>query len=144
MKHLAQLLLIALIVVCCIAVFGCSRTVVYKESPSDSPPPPPGKTVKADHPGPPPHAPAHGYRHKHADGVVLVYSTEIGVYVVSGHGDAYYHKDWYYRMHKGQWQNSRHIEGPWRKCNDKKVPRGLHSQVADRDHGKGNKKGNKK
>ena len=142
MKQLAQLLLIAVIVVCCIAVFGCSRTVVYKGSPSD--PPPPGKTVKADKAGPPPHAPAHGYRHKHPDGVVLVYSTEIAVYVVSGYAEVYYQKDWYYRLHKGKWQNSRHVEGPWRKCNDKKVPPGLQSQVADRDHGKSNKKGNKK
>jgi hypothetical protein len=140
MKQIAQLLLIAVVAASCIAVFGCSRTVVYKEAP----PPPPEKTAKVKHPGPPPHAPAHGYRHKHPDGVVLVYSSAMGVYVASGYAEVYYHKDWYYRMHKGKWQESRHVEGPWRKCSVKKVPPGLQSHVADRNNGKGNKKGHKK
>ena len=140
MKQLAVLLLIAVFVAGGVALSGCSRTVVVKGSPSDPPPPRPGTTVKADHQGPPPHAPAHGYRHKHPDGVVLVYSTRIGVYVVSGYTDVYFQSDWYYRAHKGAWQQSRHIDGPWRTCDVKKVPPGLQGHVAKENKGKGKKK----
>ena len=31
--------------------------------------------------GPPPHAPAHGYRHKHQHGVELEYDSGIGAYI---------------------------------------------------------------
>ena len=39
----------------------------------------PGTTVVVTKTGPPPHAPAHGYRHKHPDGVVLVYKSNLGL-----------------------------------------------------------------
>jgi hypothetical protein len=132
MERILRLLLIAVIFAACIAAFGCSRTVVYKDSPE--------KTVEAGKPGPPPHAPAHGYRHKHPDGVVLIYESEIGVYVVSGYSLVYYHGAYFYRLHKNRWQTSRHIAGPWHKSNVKKLPQGLRQEVAEKKKGKGHNK----
>ena len=132
MVRTARLLLIAILFATCIAAFGCSRTVVYKDSPE--------QTVEADKPGPPPHAPAHGYRHKHADGVVLIYETSIGVYVVSGYSQVYFHGAYFYRLHKNRWQTSRHIAGPWHKSNVKKLPQGLREEVAEKKKGKGHNK----
>ena len=48
--------------------------------------------------GPPPHAPAHGYRHKHQHGVELVYSSELGVYVVVGFPNHYFSEGHYFRL----------------------------------------------
>ncbi len=77
------------------------------------------------HVGPPPHAPAHGYRHKHGDGVEMVYNSEIGVYVVVGHSEHYYYRDRYYRLNSGSWEVSLHIDGKWAPVSDKKIPPGL-------------------
>ena len=46
--------------------------------------------------GPPPWAPAHGYRHKH-HGADLVFDAHIGVYVVVGHPHVYFHDGHYFR-----------------------------------------------
>jgi hypothetical protein len=48
-------------------------------------------------PGPPPWAPAHGYRHKHAQGMELVYDAQLGVYVVVGRDGLYFRHDRFYR-----------------------------------------------
>ena len=89
--------------------------------------------------GPPPHAPAHGYRHKHGD-VVLAYESDLGIYVVVGHEGYYFHKGDYYRSHKGKWQTSADVKGPWKKISDSKLPNGLNKN----QHAKANKKTNKK
>ena len=47
--------------------------------------------------GPPPHAPAHGYRHKHEHGVELVFDSQLGVYVVVGWKDHFFSAGRYYR-----------------------------------------------
>jgi hypothetical protein len=91
------------------ALVGCTRTVVYHERD------PKPVVVKDVEPGPPPHAPAHGYRHKHAgDGVILVYDTDIDVYVVNGHRDCYYSAGQYFRLAEASWEWSVNIEGPWK------------------------------
>ena len=114
-----------------IAFWGCSGSVRHHHS-SDP-------VVVTNHPGPPPHAPAHGYRHKHRDGVVLVYDSGIGVYVASGHAGVYFYEGSYYRLHSGAWEACTQIDGNWRKTSHKKIPPGLENkQVA-----KGNKKGKK-
>jgi len=41
-----------------------------------------GHTHVETRPGPPPHAPAHGYRHKHRRGPELVYDGRLGVNTV--------------------------------------------------------------
>ena len=71
--------------------------------------PPPSKTVvvtKTKVVGPPPHAPAHGYRYKHADGVELIYHAGMKVYLVTSVPDHYFWKDNYYRQRGGKWQQS--------------------------------------
>lgn len=74
--------------------------------------------------GPPPHAPAHGYRakHRHHD---LVYDSHLGVYVVLGYDDHYYLDDHYYRFHDGFWLHSRHLDDDWRRIDYDHVPRKL-------------------
>jgi hypothetical protein len=95
--------------------------------------------------GPPPWAPAHGYRHKHHDhGVELVFDAGLGVYLVAGHRYHFYDRSHYYRLHKGSWQISAHLRGPWRHVALYDVPRGLQRHHA-RDHrGRGHGKHKKK
>jgi phage baseplate assembly protein gpV len=114
-----------------VAFWGCSGSVRYQKTT-------PVVVEKDDH-GPPPHAPAHGYRHKHPDGVVLVYDSGLGLYVVSGHKNVYYSEGRYYRYHQDVWESATHFDGKWKKTSSKKLPPGLQ----DKQVAKGNKKGKK-
>jgi hypothetical protein len=99
---------------------GCSRTVVYKGDDPDV-------VVVADqHPGPPAHAPANGYRRHHpGDGVVLVYDADLQVYVVDNHPGCYYTAGQYFRW-KSAWQWSVDIGGPWKAvAMESDLPHGL-------------------
>ena len=100
-----------------IAMPACQGTAVYRKTSTPK--------VVVRKAGPPPHAPAHGYRHKHHGGVDLVYDTEIGVYLVMGHDHCYFHKDRFYRRTNGSWQVSIELGGKWSTIPDKKVPPGL-------------------
>ena len=84
----------------------------------------PGATGKQGH-GPPPHAPAHGYRHKHQDGVELVFDSGRGVYVVVDIPNHYYIDGRYYRLRADQWQVSAHFDGPWGVVAEVSLPVGL-------------------
>lgn len=126
MTRTVRILLIAVFAAAGIAVFGCAPTIDFKPART------PARFATDAHVGPPPQAPAHGYRHKHPDGVVLVYSSDIGAYVVSGYPDVYFHKYGYYRLHDGAWQESFCIDGPWRQCSVIMVPSGLQAQLAGR------------
>ncbi len=77
--------------------------------------------------GPPPHAPAHGYRHKH-QGVELVYDSGRGVYVVIGLPHHYYFKGHYYRLRETNWEVGVHMDGPWEFVSDEALPRGLRAK----------------
>jgi hypothetical protein len=129
MARIARLSLTAVLFSASIALIGCGKTVVYTKTPALS--------VEAKHHGPPPHAPAHGYRHKHSDGAVLVYESGIGVYVVRGYSDIYFYGDNYYRLHKGSFTISGHVDGPWHKVAVKKLPRGLRKKLESSGKGKG-------
>jgi hypothetical protein len=77
------------------------------------------------HGGPPPHAPAHGYRakHHHRD---MVYDSRLGAYVVLGYRDHYYHDGWYFRYFDGFWQISAELgDRKWRDVDRYRVPEGL-------------------
>lgn len=76
-------------------------------------------------PGPPPWAPAHGYRHHHPHGVDLVFDGDLGAYVVVGYHDHFYHGSHYYRRHDGGWQVSVKIGGPWSVIAVDRLPEGL-------------------
>jgi hypothetical protein len=75
--------------------------------------------------GPPPWAPAHGYRRKHPGGATLVYDTGLGVYVVAGMPGYYYIDDRFYRAVNGAWQVAVAIDGPWQPAEAGGVPPGL-------------------
>jgi hypothetical protein len=72
--------------------------------------------------GPPPHAPAHGYRHKHKGGVEMVYDSKLQVYVVKGKSKHYYCDGKYYRRERAGWKVSVDIDGPWRVTVESRLP----------------------
>jgi hypothetical protein len=84
--------------------------------------------VIAHAPGPPAHAPAHGYRRKHQNGAELRYDTGLGVYVVVGHTEVYFHDGLFVRIRSGVWQVSAKIGGPWQPRDTGWVPPGLRSK----------------
>lgn len=106
---------------------------------------PPGhhhETVTVVQTGPPPHAPAHGYRHKH-QGVVLVFERDLDVYRVESHSGYYFYGSYFYRVNGGGWQASLGISGPWRNVPDYRLPGKLldhHYAQADKKHWKKNHK----
>jgi len=89
------------------ALTGCSRTVIHKDSGPDV------VVVKEKQPGPPDHAPAYGHR-RNADRVVLVYDSDLQVYVVESHPNCYYSAGQYFRYGTKTWEWSVDVEGPWR------------------------------
>ena len=109
--------LVVLLVAVCVAISACRSTVRYTQTVN------PG--INKKHDGPPPHAPAHGYRYKHQNGVELVYESKIGVYVVVGYTEHYFYKDRYYRWNGASWEVSSKIKKGWAPVSEKKLPPGL-------------------
>jgi hypothetical protein len=94
--------------------------------------------------GPPPHAPAHGYRHKHhRDAADLVFDAGLGVYTVVGRPGYYWHIDHYLRWMSGEWRVSSRIDGVWVVVSSDRVPPKLvakhtkHGKKAHRHHKRG-------
>ena len=78
--------------------------------------------------GPPPHAPAHGYRHKHKaqhGAVELVFDTKLGVYVVVGWPGHYYRDGAFYRQINRRWHSSHRLDTGWVMIDTKTLPPGL-------------------
>ncbi len=104
--------------------------------------------VHSDGPGygPPPHAPAHGYRAKYHDHD-LVFDSGLGVYVVTGWPEHYYLDGIYYRHSHDGWYHSKYLDRDWGHYDDDaRVPPGLakkygHGPGSGRGHGKGKGKG---
>jgi hypothetical protein len=63
--------------------------------------------------GPPPWAPAHGYRRKHAAGIDLIFDRNIGVYLITGHPRHYFYNGRFYRYRDNFWEASPYWAGPW-------------------------------
>jgi hypothetical protein len=85
--------------------------------------------------GPPPHAPAHGYRHKHHhDAADLVFDAGLGVYAVVGRPGYYWYIDHYLRWVSGEWRVSSRIDGVWGVVSSDRVPAKLVAKHAK--HGK--------
>jgi len=76
--------------------------------------------------GPPPHAPAHGYRHKHRDAsgtqVTLRFDTDLGVYVVLGQRDHYWSHSRYFRWSGVHWEVSTQLARGWSVVVNEGVP----------------------
>ena len=99
------------------------------------------------HHGPPPHAPAHGYRrkhqryhdrhphhHDHAGRVRLVFDSELGVYLVVDLPNHYFWNGSYLRIQDGDWYASPELYGRWAPCSSRSLPPGLRKK-----HAKGRK-----
>jgi len=89
--------------------------------------------------GPPPHAPAHGYRHKY-EGVELVYDSGRGVYVVVDFPLHFYFDGRYYRCREPRWEVGVHIDGPWEPISEDLLPPGLRAKDKGEGKGKGKSK----
>lgn len=86
-------------------------------------------------PGPPAHAPAHGYRRRHPSGVDLVYDRSLGVYVVLGYSQTYF-SDRFYRLRGSTWQASQGPGGPWQTVSPRSIPPGLRGHPGDSGRGR--------
>ena len=75
--------------------------------------------------GPPPHAPAHGYRHKHADGMQLRYDSGMQIYLVVDHDGYYYDDGFYFRYRSGSWEMAASFSGEWKIAAEKRLPKAL-------------------
>jgi hypothetical protein len=91
--------------------------------------------------GPPPQAPAHGYRYRHpSDGVSLVYDAGLGVYAVVDWPDTYWYSGRYLSWADGVWRTSTRIRGTWVVVSRERVPAKLvakhakHREKALRQH----------
>ena len=103
---------IALAIAGTIGVSGC----VYHR-PAAAP------SVHSHRHGPPPHAPAHGYRHKHhRDNLELVFDSGLGVYLVVGWPGYYWHVDRYVRWSDGHWSASARVDGRWLVVGSDQIP----------------------
>ena len=92
--------------------------------------------------GPPPHAPAHGYRRKH-HGHDLVFDTDLGVYIVMGLPGLYFIDGLYYRVSSDGWHYSVRPDGDWH-IHTKVLPGQLHKiPGGNKKRGNGNGKGNR-
>lgn len=92
---------------------------------------PPGPPVVVARPAPPRHAPAHGYRRHHREhGVDMVFDTSLGVYVVVGMRNVYFHADHFYRLANGHFEISARLGGAWAPVRREALPRGLARKVA--------------
>ena len=90
--------------------------------------------------GPPPHAPANGYRYKHRDGVELIFDSRLGAYSVAGLNDTYFQNELFMRLSsKGEWEVAAHFSGPWRLAADGEVPSKLKKYKKHPGKGKGKK-----
>ncbi|MBN4079249.1 hypothetical protein JYT26_01275 [Beggiatoa alba] len=81
-------------------------------------------TTIITHRGPPPHAPAHGYRYRHFDHD-LRYDTGFGAYVVINSPGLYFYNDHYMRYYADSWQITNRLEGTWRPALGNDIPRKL-------------------
>ena len=87
------------------------------------------------HPGPPPHAPAHGYRYKH-QGVALVFQQELDCYAVVGHSGTYWRDGSFFRLGSGGWEISTRWGSSWISVGDHRIPYKVRHK-----HGKGHARG---
>ena len=110
-------LLAALVIV--VTVGGCHGVVLAPHH---------GGPVVVHHPGPPSHAPAHGYRHTHHSGAEFRFDSHLGVYIVLGHTEVYFHDGVFVRTRSGIWQVSATLDGHWEARSAEWVPPGLRAK----------------
>ncbi len=96
--------------------------------------------------GPPPHAPAHGYRFKHHHGVELKFDSGLGVYAVLEMRGVYFHNGLYIKVFEGKWFVSNFFNKSWRVAIKGEIPyklkkvKGIKVKKKFKAKGKGKKK----
>ncbi len=102
--------------------------------------------VKAKHRGhgPPPHAPAHGYRHKHHNDIELEFDSGLGVYFAINMPDVFFYDGLYLKISDGHWFVTDHLDSPWRTSLQDEVPLKLKKARGKGHKRKGKGKGWKK
>ena len=80
---------------------------------------------------PPPHAPAHGYRHHHHNHD-LQFDAGFGAYIVIGNPSLYFYNDHYVRFYRGGWQIRGHLNNRWRSAHINNIPHKLRKQHAQK------------
>jgi len=99
-----------------VAGFGCTQVIVQEPAPQE---------VSRGQ-GPPPHAPAHGYRARTQRGVEVVFDRELGVFVVVSLPGTYFWADFYYREDSGgRWERCDRLDGAWVGIVETSLPSGL-------------------
>lgn len=78
--------------------------------------------------GPPPHAPAHGYRRKNRQGLQMTFDSNLGVYIMVDYPMHYYWDGRYYRKSKKKWESSQNINKQWKSIKKQQLPRGLQNK----------------
>ena len=135
MKYLNTAIIIT---ICLFFLSGCNTLGVGIQGPG------PQQSKKKYHKhGPPPHAPAHGYRHKHYDGHELEYYSKAGAYIVLNVPETYFGNNLYIRLSTyGDWMVSTTLEGGWRVAVGNEVPYSLkeYKEKKESNKGKGHKK----
>jgi hypothetical protein len=97
----------------------------------------PATATKTKSHGPPPHAPAHGYRAKTSEGLAIAYDSKLEVYVLVGLSNHYYYKGLYYRLDGHGWEVSAKLHGSWQAVAEHKMPLTLRSGKKSKGKGKG-------
>jgi hypothetical protein len=116
-KQNTCLLLVSIVLTCMLA--SCETVSVHRF---------PGSGQRVGH-GPPAHAPAHGYRRKHVDGLELVYDSTYGVYMIVGIPDHYYWDGHFYRIYGGIWEVSFRVDADWAPATTVSLPPGLQKKA---------------
>ena len=108
MKYLKVLFIITILGFFMIAMPGCNYVAVraYDSGPGY---------------GPPPHAPAHGYRQKY-HGYDLQFDSDLGAYIVLGMTGVYFIDGTYYRPANTGWYYSSRPDGDWHSYRKKSPP----------------------
>jgi hypothetical protein len=124
----------ALVIV--VTVVGCQEIVLAPRA---------SEPVVVRTSGPPSHAPAHGYRHKHKSGAEFRFDSRLGVYIIEGKTDIYFHDGLFVRIRSGIWQVSASLDGQWKARSANWVPPGLRSKHhAKKSKGRGQGAANSK
>lgn len=91
--------------------------------------------------GPPPHAPAHGYRSKYHQHD-MIYDSKIGAYIVVGWAEHYFDNDVYFRFRDGHWEINVNLDNDrgWKHVDDREVPYKLRSSKVKKSKYKDNKR----
>lgn len=121
------------------SLLGCFpfHSVTIGRDPGPGPGGPPVVREDPGH-GPPPWAPAHGYRRNRQraylvrkETVDLVFDSGLGVYVVVGIPNHYYWNGMYLRLSGDRWSQARYLDARWDPCSEDALP----GKLARRDDG---------